>query len=158
LRALIRRAIDEDIIDTDPTIGIKRPKLRAEGWHTWTEAEIAQYEAKHPIGSQARLAFALALYTGQRSSDLIRMGRQHVKDGKISVVQQKTGARLWIPIHPELQKVIDATQAEMTFLITQFGAHMPRQTHSALVCPLGLSKPGLPAARSTVSAGRSVGA
>ena len=41
-------------------------------------------------------------YTGQRRSDVVKMGYQHVKDGMISVVQQKTGKRLWIPLHSDL--------------------------------------------------------
>ena len=43
----------------------------------WTDAEIAEYEARHPIGSKARLALALLLYTGQRRSDVVTMGRPH---------------------------------------------------------------------------------
>jgi integrase len=122
LRALMARAIDDGIIDSDPTIGIKRPKLSAAGWRCWTDAEIAQYEEKHPIGSRARLTLALAVNTGQRLADLIKMGRQHVKDGKISVAQQKTEARLWIPIHPELKAIIDATPSDnLTLLVTELG-------------------------------------
>jgi integrase len=119
LRLLVAIAMDDGTIATDPTVGIKRPKLSREGWHTWTEDEITTYEAKHPIGSQARLAFALALYTGQRSADLIRMGKQHVRDGKISVTQQKTGAALWIPMHADLKAIIEATPVELTFLISE---------------------------------------
>ena len=58
------------------------------------EDEIAQFENCHPIGSRARLALALLLYTAQRRSDVIRMGRQHVRDGVVHVRQQKTG-RCW---------------------------------------------------------------
>jgi integrase len=83
-RLLVALAIEEGIRKDDPTAGVKRP-------NAWTEDEIAQFEARHPIGSPARLALALTLYTGQRASDLIRMGRQHVRDGQISVAQQKTG-------------------------------------------------------------------
>jgi len=122
LRILLALARDEGIRDDDPTVGIKRPKLSAEGWHTWTEDEIAAFEAKHAVGTQARLAFSLALYTGQRSADLIRMGKQHVRDGRISVAQQKTGRRLWIPLHPDLNAIIAATPADhLTFLVTQWG-------------------------------------
>ena len=50
------------------------------------------------------------------------MGRQHLRNGAISVRQQKTGASLEIPIHQELQKVLDATPGEhLTFLVTEFG-------------------------------------
>jgi integrase len=121
-RILIAFAMEEGIRKDDPTTGVKRPKLNADGWHTWSEEEIVQYEAKHPIGSPARLAFALALYTGQRASDLIRMGRQHVKNGQISVAQQKTGARLWIPLHPHLKAILDATPSDhLTFIVTEHG-------------------------------------
>jgi integrase len=122
IRVLIASALVDGIIATDPTIGIKRPKLSREGWHTWTEEEIAIYEARHPVGTMARLAFALALYTGQRSADLIRMGKQHVRDGMIRVVQQKTGTPLWIPLHPNLKAIIDATPSRhLTFLLSEKG-------------------------------------
>ena len=69
LRVLIALAIEDGILANDPTIGIKRPKLSKDGWHAWSEDEVAQYEAKHRVGSQARLALALAVYTSQRSSN-----------------------------------------------------------------------------------------
>ncbi|MGC2408679.1 MAG: hypothetical protein WA441_01340 [Methyloceanibacter sp.] len=109
------------IRDDDPTAGTKRPKLSAEGWHTWSEEEIATFEAKHSIGSKARLAFALALYTGQRAADLIKMGRQHVRDGMISVAQQKTGTRLWIPVHSDWA-ILDSVPSEhLTIRISEKG-------------------------------------
>jgi integrase len=123
LRVLMALAIEEGTRTDDPSATVKRPKLRSEGWHTWTEEEIAAFEAKHPIGTKARLAFALALYTGQRNSDLIKIGRQHVRDGMISVCQQKTGTRLWVPIHPELKAIMDATPSgDLTLLISDRGA------------------------------------
>jgi hypothetical protein len=67
------------------------------GFHTWTESKIAMFEARHPIGSKARLALALLLYTAQRRSDV---GCQHIRDGVVHVRQQKTGATLAIPLHP----------------------------------------------------------
>jgi integrase len=117
---LMEVAREDGIRDDNPAAGFKRPRLSNTGWHDWTEDEITQYEAKHPIGSQARLAFALALYTSQRSADLIRIGRQHVRDGRISVKQQKTGTSLWIKLHPELKAVMDATPSDhLTLLVTQ---------------------------------------
>ena len=122
IRVLVALAIDDGIRNDDPTVGIKRPKLSKDGWHAWTEAEVEQYEAKHPIGSPARLAFSLALNTGQRSADLIRMGKQHVRDGRISVRQQKTGTPLWIRLHPDLVAIIEATPTDhLTFIVSQWG-------------------------------------
>ena len=94
--------------------------------HCWTEKEIAQFEAAHPVGSQARLALALGLYTTQRRADLVKLGRQHIKDGYFHLTQHKNRnrhpVRLQIWIHPELQKIIEATPGNgMTFLETAFG-------------------------------------
>jgi hypothetical protein len=50
---------------------------------------LTQFEGRHAIGSKARLAFGLLLYTAQRRGDVIPMGRQHIKDGFIRVTQQK---------------------------------------------------------------------
>jgi integrase len=63
------------------------------------------------------------LYTGQRRSDIVRMGWQHVRDGKISVRQEKTGASLLIPIAPELAAALaPVPRTNMTFLLTERGA------------------------------------
>jgi hypothetical protein len=39
--------------------------------HTWTDAEIAQFERRWPLGTR-ELAFALLLYTGQRGGDVVK--------------------------------------------------------------------------------------
>jgi hypothetical protein len=79
IRGLMQFAVTQELCPADPTQGLKLPRVKSDGIHTWTDAEIAQYEAHHPIGTTARLA--LPLYTGQRRGDVIRMGPQHVRDG-----------------------------------------------------------------------------
>jgi integrase len=49
------------------------------------------------------------------------MGRQHVRNGVISVRQEKTRAALEIPVHSKLQAIIDATPGDLTFLVTEKG-------------------------------------
>jgi integrase len=123
LRALTLFCRSIGMIENDPTAGVKGVKLRSGGIYTWSEADIAAFETNHPIGSRARLALALLLYTAQRRSDVIRMGRQHVRDNAIHVVQKKTGAVLAIPLHPRLAAIIDATPSDhLTFLITRDGS------------------------------------
>ena len=123
LRALMQFCVSVGLCNDDPTIGVKNVKLRSEGIYTWSEADIAKFEANHSIGSRPRLALALLLHSGQRRSDVIRMGRQHIRDGAVHLTQQKTGVTLAIPIHPELAAVIDATPSEhLTFLVTRDGS------------------------------------
>jgi integrase len=118
LRHVMQFAVAADMIPSDPTLGIKIRLPKSDGHHTWSEDEIAIYEAKHAIGTKARLALALALYTAQRRSDIIRMGRQHIRDGLLSVKQQKTGAQLSIPVHSELRAIMDATPSDNLTLLT----------------------------------------
>lgn len=99
---------------------------RPEGFHAWTIDDIEAFEQAHPIGTTARLAFALLLYTGQRRSDVVRFGRQHVRDEWIRFTQHKgrrrKPVRLEIPIIPELRRIIDASPAgDLTFVVTEFG-------------------------------------
>jgi integrase len=122
IRALCQFAVAAGLIETDPTQSIKRPKAKTERRRAWTDAEVAQFEARHPVGSKARLGFALGLYTMQRCGDVVRMGRQHVANGVLSVRQNKTGTALSLPVRSELQTVIDATQNEhLTFLVKDAG-------------------------------------
>jgi integrase len=122
LRRMMAYLAEIGEIEADPTQGIKPPKLAGNEIHTWSEAEIERYRAHHPIGSTARLAVEPLLYTGQRLSDAIRMGRQHVRDGVIHVVQQKTGAVVDAPILPALAQVLAGAPSNLTFLVTQYGA------------------------------------
>ena len=92
--------------ETDPTAGIRIKLPKSDGHHTWSEDEIARFEAKHPVGSRERLAFPLLVCTGQRRSDVLRMGRQHIRDGILSIKQRKTGVEVDIPVHPELAAAI----------------------------------------------------
>ncbi|HUS98479.1 MAG TPA: tyrosine-type recombinase/integrase, partial [Hyphomicrobiaceae bacterium] len=106
----------------DPTHRLKGFRIRNDGFHTWTDEEIAQFEVAHPIGTKARLAFSLLLFTGQRRGDVVVMGRQHVSGDRISVCQRKTTVRLSLPIHPTLQAVLfSAPSDNLTFLTTEFG-------------------------------------
>src|SRR5262245_52079456 len=119
LRSLCQFSVKRRYLRTDPTANVKQRAIKGDGFYTLTEGEIAQFEAHHPVGTKPRLVFARLFYTAQRRSDVVRMGRQHIKDGVLTVKQQKTGVTLAIPVHPHLQAVLDGTPTEhLTFLTT----------------------------------------
>jgi integrase len=122
LRGLMAFAFAERSIDADPTAGYKPKRLKdTGGFQTWTDDDIAAFEARHPVGSTARLALTLLMFTGQRRGDVVRVGRQHIRGGVLSLRQSKTGAQIDIPVIAELQAVLDVAPAGMTFLITEQG-------------------------------------
>lgn len=122
IRMLAKFAMRMDMLRTDPTAGVKAIRIRSEGFKTWTEADIAKFQEIHPIGSKARLALSLMLYTASRRGDVVRLGPQHVKDRVLTITQNKTGALVEIPIHPDLAEVIAASKSgHLSFLVTSFG-------------------------------------
>jgi len=121
-RHFIGWCVERKLLRNDPTLGIRLKTPKSDGHHTWTEDEIATFEAHWPIGSRPRLALALGLFTAQRRSDVVRIGRQHIRDGVLAVRQQKTGVILAIPVHSELTAIICATPVgHLTLLTTKYG-------------------------------------
>lgn len=122
LRLVLKLAVRRGLIKQNPMDGLRMPRKAAAGFRAWAEEDIAAYEEFWPAGSRERLALSLLLYTAQRRSDVVPMGRQHVKAGKIRVVQSKTGTPLWIPLHPALAAEIEAApRDQLTFLQTAYG-------------------------------------
>ena len=120
LKVILNFAIDNGMRTDNPASRIK--KFAAGEFHTWTDAEIATFEARWPIGTKERTAFALLVFTGQRRSDVVRMTRDDVQDNSIRVTQLKTGAKLWVALHPELAQILaDWKVAVGELLRTSFG-------------------------------------
>jgi integrase len=107
LRKMILVALDEEWIETDPTHRIKyRPETK--GWRAWTDAERAAFEARWPLGTLPRTAFACALYAGARRGDIARFKWNDFADGQFPYTQQKTGKRLMLPMLPAFREALDA--------------------------------------------------
>lgn len=100
LRALSTWAIGRDLIATEWTKGVKANRP-TQGHKPWTDEQIAA--AHEHLTGMVRRGVMLALYTGQRGSDVVRMGWTDIdEDGGVRVIQQKTKIELWCPILPEL--------------------------------------------------------
>jgi len=102
-------------------------KFKGGTLHTWTDEELAQFERRWPVGTRERLAYALCLYTDQRVSDVVKFRRSDMtavaqRGGPpIKMLrlpgQEKTNTPLMIPIHPALQRALDAYPAKGLTLI-----------------------------------------
>lgn len=118
IRHLVKFAMDCDVIRLDPTVGIRTVIPKSDGHHSWTDEEIAAFENAHPIGTKARLAMALALYTGQRRGDLVRLRSTDITGGVLRLKQNKTRTGLALPVHSELRRAIDAMPPGGDLLLT----------------------------------------
>jgi hypothetical protein len=64
LQKMMKFAVKMKWRPDNPVMGIEPFKRGTH--HTWTEGELKTFEARWPLGTRQRLAYALLLYTGQR--------------------------------------------------------------------------------------------
>ena len=81
-----------------------RVPVKTDGYHSWTEAEIWQFERHHPVGSRARLAFALLLYTATATLRCGPLGRQHSATASYLSVSERPGDLLRFPSTPRCRR------------------------------------------------------
>jgi integrase len=135
-RAVLRRMFSFAV-----TIGQRRdnpfnavPKYRIGTHHTWTDEQLGAYEKRWPLGTRQRLVFDVLLYSAQRVGDVVRMQRSDIRNGVITVVQQKTDAEVFVPLHPALARSIKAGPSKGVYLIgDKNGRPITRRTLSVLI-------------------------
>ena len=113
-------AVENGWIEHSPMTKVKR--LKGGELPAWSDDEVDAALSTFP--EHLRRAVVLALYTGQRRIDLIRMSWGAYDGRSIRLTQQKTGAALVIPVHPVLKTEIDAWRAETSstlILVNKFG-------------------------------------
>lgn len=107
LKSVLNFAVERGDIASNPIALMKG--FKGGTHHTWTDSELAQFEAHWPLGTRQRTTYALALYTGQRRSDVAHMSWRDIDQAAntIRVVQDKTGTELNISLHRELKAALD---------------------------------------------------
>ncbi|MFA7585596.1 MAG: site-specific integrase [Novosphingobium sp.] len=123
LNMLMKHAILLGLRRDNPVDAVEALRVDSDGYHCWTETEIAQYEAKWSLGTRERLAMALLLYTGLRRSDMVKLGRQNREGDRFILRHTKNKSETSIKILPPLAAAIDAMADDkhLTYLITQKG-------------------------------------
>jgi integrase len=127
LSAMLGWAVEDGTLRMNPARDVRKLSYASEGFYTWTVEDVRQFEARHPIGTKARLALALLLYLGVRRGDVVGIGPSQVKDGWLHMVPRKTRHKrkdvVQKPILPVLAKIIAETPdgGIETYLVTQYG-------------------------------------
>jgi integrase len=107
IKAMEKWALVRDFLMYPITTGTE--VLGTDGGHEpWTDAQVKLAEEK-ARPDLARVV-TLAVNTGQRGSDVVRMCPSDIEvhhgHPGINVIQRKTGVRLWVPFTPELIEVM----------------------------------------------------
>ena len=121
LRRLARFAVKKRLIHVDPTVGVERYAENPDGFHTWTDEEVAQFEGRHGVGSKAVLALRLILCTGAARQDVITLGWQRVRGNRIGYRRGKTSGEVDLPMLGELVDVLEPLPRDRLLFLTHSG-------------------------------------
>ena len=122
MKALWAWAVLQELAKANPWQATKPYARESKGHRTWTEAEVATFVARYPLGSKEHLALALMLATFARRSDAVRLGPQHVRDGRLQFRARKNGEDVDIPIIGELSAALAVHDSgSLCFMLTEFG-------------------------------------
>lgn len=122
LSRLFRQAIKMGLINHNPVEATDAYRQQGDGFHTWTDEQIAQYEAYWPLGTRERLAQALLLYSAVRRSDMVTIGPHNREGDRLVLRHEKNSAETTIRILPQLEEALAPFEGmDGTYLKTQFG-------------------------------------
>lgn len=89
LRQVYHVAVRDKLVRVDPTIGITVNRPKTSGYYSWELEDCLAFEARWPLGTKPRKAYALGLYLACRRSDAVLLGRRMVRNEVIKYTQQK---------------------------------------------------------------------
>jgi len=128
MRGLFGWAIEAGHMAENPVKDVQFLKMDGGGFPAWSEDQLDRFEATYSLGTRERLAYAVLLYTGQRRGDVVRMGRQHVKDGVLMIRQEKTGVEVHLPILKPLAEALAAgPTGDLAFIVGVRGQPMTKE-------------------------------
>ena len=106
------------ILPANPVREVVKLDVDGEAAWVWTPELFTAYESN---ASETDLTFyMLARYTGQRKGDCCDMGWTDIdlKGNRIHVVQEKTGVKIWVPLHKRLRKYLTTLPRRGTHILT----------------------------------------
>lgn len=119
LSLLAKHAIDLEWITANPAMGVD--KLTGGEYEPWPEEKIRSF-IRHCEDNSLKWELAacmLCVGTGQRIGDVMKMEWAHYDGEFISVVQEKTSARLWVACPASLKSYLDALPRDGKHIIAQ---------------------------------------
>jgi integrase len=126
LNTLFAFAVKQEMIASNPVALAEDVPVKVKGYYAWTERDIAQFRKHWALGTKARLAMELMLWTGARRGDA-RLIPPPV-NGRIAFRAGKTGKGASFAVKPQLQAAIDAMESvgDETLLVTTYGKPFTR--------------------------------
>lgn len=136
LRIVMERAIDYGLLKQgqNSAKGVSELEYDKRQREAWPEDLVKQ--ARKVATGRTALLFELLLGTGQRIGDVLEMKWSDFDGEAINVVQNKRGAKLWIPAPQRLLDALGNAERRSVFILTNARATGPwsyRGAHDAMM-------------------------
>jgi len=116
LARVLAFGVDRGYRDANPARKIDKLKT-GPGYRAWKPWELKRILEVAP--QEIADMVMLALYTGQRQSDLVAMRWAQIDGGMIDLTQQKTSQRILVPIHSALAARLEVIKARPVRSVVQ---------------------------------------
>src|SRR5262245_19227136 len=116
LARVLSWALDRGLVAANPCERGGRLYRGSRADKIWTADDEANFLAKAP--SHLQLPLLLALWTGQRQGDLLRLSWSAYDGARIRLRQSKTGARVVVPVGAPLKAALDKAPKRSTVILT----------------------------------------
>jgi integrase len=116
LARILRWALDRGLIVKNPCSGGSKLYRGTRVDKIWSDEDIIAFLRTAPV--YLRLAMMLAIYTGQRQGDLLRLPWSAYDGRVLKLKQKKTGAYVSIPVAEALRTDLDAARRRCPIILT----------------------------------------
>jgi integrase len=132
MRGLFTWATEAGHMKVNPTAGVASPpRKKGPGFKPWTEADVENYYRRWPPGTHERVWLDVLLYSGLRRGDVVRYGKQHVRNGIGKIRLEKGGEQIEVtlPILPVLAKTLAIGPCgDLTFIVGKQGRPLTKES------------------------------
>lgn len=136
MRGLFRWAVGAQHVAADPTSAVENPPRKGgDGFRAWTEDDVERYQRRWPLGTRQRVWLDVLLYSGLRRGDVVRYGRQHVRNGvgRIPTEKSQLTVTAIVPVLPILQTTLDEGPiGDLTFIVGANGKPLTKESFGNL--------------------------
>lgn len=116
LRILLEWARDRGMIANNHATRPKKVYKADRSEKIWLDNDLDAFRAV--ASPEMRLALELALWTGQRQGDLLKLGWSSYKDGRLTFRQGKKRRKVDMPVSNALREILDAQPRRATTILT----------------------------------------
>jgi integrase len=129
MRGLFAWAVEREFVKANPVEGVKIARPKTKGFPAWTLDDLAAYRDRWTEGTRERHWLETILVTGLRRGDVVKLGRQHIKDGMARITTEKKQVTAYIPLDSEAVSALTTDlSGDLAFIVGKSGKPLTKES------------------------------